>query len=118
MLMFPVCSDSPDEILQFLPMADATKLKDICQSVYFPIKGYSMSDLLIVNGGLMSLLCNATEAQLRECNIDPAEASRSITICESNIALLIERISPFLEPTGTNIDALLISVSQNLLKRL
>ncbi|KAE9368960.1 hypothetical protein N431DRAFT_561255 [Stipitochalara longipes BDJ] len=102
--------DSPDGILQYLPMADATKLKDICQLVYFPIKGYSMSDLLIVNGGLMSLLCNATEAELKECDIDPAEATRSITICETNISLLIERISPFLEPTVTNIDALLISV--------
>ncbi len=97
--------------MQFLPMADAAKLKDICQAVYFPIKGYSMSDLLIVNGGLMSLLCNATEAELKACEIDPDEASRSITICETNISSLIERISPFLEPTTTNIDALLMSVS-------
>jgi len=59
----------------------------------------------------MSILCNATEAELKVCDIDPAEATRSIVICESNIALLIERINPFTEPTVTNIDALLISVS-------
>lgn len=103
--------DSPDEILHYMPMADASKLKDICQSVYFPVKGYSMPDLILVNGGLMSILCNATEAELKSCDIDPADAAGSIAICESNIALLIERISPFLEPTVTNIDALLISVS-------
>lgn len=101
---------SPDEILHYMPMADASKLKEICQSVYFPIKGYSISDFLLVNGGLMSILCNATETELKVCDIDLAEATRSIVICESNIALLIERINPFTEPTVTNIDALLISV--------
>jgi hypothetical protein len=63
-----------------MPMADASKLKEICQSVYFPIKGYSISDFLLVNGGLMSILCNATEAELKVCDIDPAEAARSIVI--------------------------------------
>ena len=70
-----------------------------------------MWDLLLVNGGLMSILCNATEGELKACSIDPVEATRSIAICEGNIALLIERINPFLEPSATNIDALLISVS-------
>jgi hypothetical protein len=94
-----------------MPMADASKLKEICQAVYFPIKGYSISDFLLVNGGLMSILCNATEAELKVCDIDPVEATQNISICESNIDLLIERINPFTEPTVTNIDALLISVS-------
>jgi hypothetical protein len=48
-----------------MPMADANKLKEICQAVYFPTKGYSISDFLLVNGGLISILCNATEAELK-----------------------------------------------------
>ena len=72
-----------------------------------------MYDLILVNGGLMSILCNSTEAELNTSNIDLAEASRSITLCETNIALLIEQINPFLEPTATNIDALLVSVSSD-----
>jgi hypothetical protein len=92
-------------------MADAGRIKEICQAVYFPIKDYSMSDLIVVNGGLMSILCSATEVELKACNIDPTEATQSIAICENNIALLIEQISPFLEPTVDNIDSLLIAVS-------
>lgn len=94
-LIFFFWPGSPDEILHYMPMADANKLKEICQAVYFPIKGYSISDFLLVNGGLISILYNATEAKLKVWDIDPIEAMQNISICESNIAILVERINPF-----------------------
>jgi hypothetical protein len=90
-------------------MAYAMKVKDICQAVYSPIKGYKLSDLLLISGGLMSILCNADEAGLKARNINPAEAIRSIAVFERNSSWLIERINPFLEPTVINIDVLLMS---------
>ena len=92
-------------------MLDADRFKVVCQNVYFPINGYSMSDFIIANGGLISILENATDLELKACNIDSRDAAEGIAICERNVDAAIENLSPFLEPTLSNIEGLLFAVS-------
>ena len=90
---------------------DASRFKALCQKVYFPVDGYSLSDYIVVNGVLFFLLQVAKTDRLLACGIDPAAATEAITTCENNVNSTIEKLSPFREPTIFSVEAVSIGVS-------
>lgn len=84
--------------------------REICQRVYFPVRGYSMADFIIVNGGLMGILGMASSEQIQAHGIDPVHGGEAFTLCSNNVTKTMANLSMFLEPTLSNIEAILFGV--------
>ncbi|GAB7351866.1 hypothetical protein MBLNU459_g2419t2 [Dothideomycetes sp. NU459] len=72
-----------DKSILFLnaPLLEFSRFKGKCQTVYFPLNGYTLSDFIIVNGGLFDILSDAPEADLNFCGIDSAQADEAVAMC-------------------------------------
>lgn len=92
-------------------MIEMPQFKTICQKVYFPLTGYTVSDFVIVNGGLLSILSRATNAELKSCGIEPKDAVDAFALCERNVMAVIDNLGLFVEATLANIRILLLGVS-------
>lgn len=91
---------------------DLSRYKEACQRVYFPLDGYTLSDFIIVNGGLFDI-CNETpEADLKAFDISTKEATDMAAMCESNVSAAIARMGLFIEPSLDNIQCLIAGVRQ------
>lgn len=97
--------------LQCSPFGDGKVFRETCQRYYFPVNGYSVSDFIITNGGLMGIVGMASAAQLRAHGIDPAAAAQVVEMCSNNVSVTIAKLSIFLEPKISNIECLLFGVS-------
>lgn len=62
----------------------------------------------------MGFLGSSTEGERKLCSLDPVESAEAFKLCCNNVTTTIGRLSPFLEPTVSNIEALLFGVSLNL----
>ena len=100
----------PHGFILCAPIMGESRFKESCQRVFFPATGYSMSDFIVVNGGLLGIMQTATDDQLRKCNIDPACIPEAIVLCESNVMRTIEKLNPFLEPSISSIEGLIFGV--------
>ena len=87
----------------------ANRFKETCQRVYFPVSGYSLGDFIVVNGGMMCILQNASESDLKLFDIDPSSVAESIAMCEDNVMSAIEKLSPLFEQSVSNLEALLFA---------
>ncbi|KAK0119466.1 hypothetical protein ONS95_010914 [Cadophora gregata] len=100
----------PHGFLLCSPFGDGKGFRQTCQKYYFPIDGYSASDFIITNGGLMGIIGLATASQLESHGIDPAGAAEVVEMCSNNVSVTIEKLSIFLEPRMANIECLLYGV--------
>ncbi|GAB7351867.1 hypothetical protein MBLNU459_g2419t1 [Dothideomycetes sp. NU459] len=102
-----------DKSILFLnaPLLEFSRFKGKCQTVYFPLNGYTLSDFIIVNGGLFDILSDAPEADLNFCGIDSAQADEAVAMCENNVSSAIAKMDPYIEPTLGHIEALLIGTN-------
>ena len=104
----------PRGFLLCSPFGDGTSFRQTCQRYYFPINGYSASDFIITNGGLIGIIGLATAEQLQAHGIDPETAAEIIEMCSNNVSVTIAKLSIFLEPRIANIECLLFGVRQTL----
>merc|ERR1711939_633093 len=100
----------PRGFLLCSPFGDGTSFRQTCQRYYFPINGYSASDFIITNGGLIGIIGLATVEQLQAHGIDPETAAEIIEMCSNNVSVTIAKLSIFLEPRIANIECLLFGV--------
>jgi hypothetical protein len=70
---------------------------------------------VVVNGGLAGILSKATYDELKSCNIDPKYAAEVISLCESNVTSVIERLGLLFEPSFANLRITLFAVSSKTL---
>lgn len=96
-------------------MTGPEELTAKCQRVYFPVNGYTWSDFVIVNAGIAHLLKDPTWTQLQAFDIGHDEAAEAIKQCEGNVDIVVRDLNFFIEPKIENIEALLVSVSPQLL---
>ena len=89
--------------------------RETCQRYYFPVNGYSISDFIIINGGIMGIIGLANAEQLGAHGIEPADAARVVEMCSNNVSLTISKLSIYLEPKIANIESLLYGVGSPML---
>ncbi|KAH8587449.1 hypothetical protein B0O99DRAFT_678074 [Bisporella sp. PMI_857] len=107
--VFRLIDALPDELFLCTPMADIDRFKEICQRVYFPVEGYSIADFIVANCGLLGVLQSASQESFELCNVDPTSIPEAISMCQQNITSTLTKLTPFLEPSIFNIEALLFA---------
>ncbi|CZS96334.1 uncharacterized protein RAG0_05706 [Rhynchosporium agropyri] len=104
------CGVVPPGFMLCSPFGDVRRLRETCQRIYFPVNGYSASDFIIANGGLVAILGLPNAGQLEAHGLDIATASEAVKMCSNNVSVTITKLSIFLEPKISNIESLLFGV--------
>lgn len=102
----------PRGFLLCSPFGDGRVFRETIQRYYFPLNGYSSTDFIITNGGLMGIIGLASAGQLGAHGIDPASAADIVEMCSNNVSKTLSKLSIYLEPKITNIECLLFGVSR------